>query len=422
MNWRTTSIIENKERLVINEKSKRKYKSATEEGFLTDIWKGEGTLQEKYNLWTEEVEKIAKQNFVTAKKRKRPANRTLRKLRQRKRELKTEKGKAEYAMNTARRKVIQQLIDEELVLQEKNRVSRVAQTIKKEKGFDGNAFWELTKRLGGRKTEIATAMFDEKGNLEEEPEKIKEIYKEFYEKLLKDRDRENEEEREVQQLKEKCIEVMRDSATKKEIKEITTEEYDRMKKKLKKKKAPDQEGWRYEWVANAGNDLDQSIQMMMNESRKQKWQPEQWRNMRIKAITKTATKRMDMNFKRGLFQTNILSKCTERIFLNRNKGTVDESMQPFQNGGVNERSISDILFMINNTAAEFKEKKKDLYILFGDLEKCFDKLYLKDCIIELVEAGMPLEEAMYIYEMNRNIKAVVDTPHGLTDEFVIDGR
>ena len=196
-------------------------------------------------------------------------------------------------MNTARRKVIQQLIDEELVLQEKNRVSRVAQTIKKEKGFDGNAFWELTKRLGGRKTEIATAMFDEKGNLEEEPEKIKEIYKEFYEKLLKDRDRENEEEREVQQLKEKCIEVMRDSATKKEIKEITTEEYDRMKKKLKKKKAPDQEGWRYEWVANAGNDLDQSIQMMMNESRKQKWQPEQWRNMRIKAITKTATKRMD---------------------------------------------------------------------------------------------------------------------------------
>ena len=74
-----------------------------------------------------------------------------------KRELKTEKGKAEYAMNTARRKVIQQLIDEELVLQEKNRVSRVAQTIKKEKGFDGNAFWELTKRLGGRKTEIATA-------------------------------------------------------------------------------------------------------------------------------------------------------------------------------------------------------------------------------------------------------------------------
>ena len=62
----------------------------------------------------------------------------------------------------------------------------------------------------------------------------------------------------------------------------------------------------------------------------------------------------------------------------------------------------------------------DLYILFGDLEKCFDKLYLKDCIIELVEAGMPIEEAVYIYEMNRNITAVVDTPHGLTEKFEIE--
>ena len=158
----------------------------------------------------------------------------------------------------------------------------------------------------------------------------------------------------------------------------------------------------------------------MNESRKEKIQPQQWKNMRIKSITKMIKKRMDMNFKRGLFMTNVLSKSVERIFLDRNKEKVDKSMQPFQNGGVNERSIADILFMLNNTVAEFKIQKKDLYILFGDLEKCFDKLYLKDCIIELVEAGMPVEEAMYIYEMNRNVKATVDTPHGLTEEFTIE--
>ena len=95
-------------------------------------------------------------------------------------------------------------------------------------------------------------------------------------------------------------------------------------------------------------------------------------------------------------------------------------MQPFQSGGVNNRSIADVLFIINNTIVEFKDKKKDLYILFGDLEKCFDKLYLKDCIIELTEAGMPVQEALYIYEMNKNITAVVDTPHGMTEEFNIE--
>ena len=50
----------------------------------------------------------------------------------------------------------------------------------------------------------------------------------------------------------------------------------------------------------------------------------------------------------------------------------------------------------------------------------FDKLYLKDCIIELVEAGVPVQEAMYIYHMNRNIEAEVDTPHGRTRMFRIE--
>ena len=85
-----------------------------------------------------------------------------------------------------------------------------------------------------------------------------------------------------------------------------------------------------------------------------------------------------------------------------------------------KRSIADVSFILNNTIAEFKKQNKDLYILFGDLEKCFDKLHLKDCIIELVEAGMPIEEAIYIYNMNRNIEAVVDTPHGNTEKFMIE--
>ena len=323
-------------------------------------------------------------------------------------------------MNRARRKVLQQIIDEELAKQERNRVIQIANNIKKEKGFDANAYWEFDKRMKKRNAEVATAMMDEKGNLEEDPGKIREIYKTFYQKLLKDREPENEEEKEIQQLKEKCIQVMIKNAENKEIKEITTEEYGRMKSKIKRKKAPDEEGWRYEWIENAGKDMEESIILMMNESRKNKIQPEQWSNMRIKSTTKKPKKRMDMNYKRGLFMTNILSKCMERIFLNRHKEKLDQSMQPFQNGGVKERSIADVSFILNNTIAEFKKQNKDLYILFGDLEKCFDKLYLKDCIIELVEAGMPIEEAIYIYNMNRNIEAVVDTPHGNTEKFMIE--
>ena len=420
-NWVTTSMTEKRERLVLNNKAKESFNESTEKGKLADIWKTEGNLQNKYNQWNEKVKEIAKKHFTTDKRKKKPINKTIRKLRRKKRLLKEKEGSTDNASITkARIRLIEEFIEEEKIKQERSRVITIAKNIKKEKGFNGNAFWELSKRMQGRKSETVTAMYDESGNLEEDPAKIKEIYKTFYEKLLKDREPENSMEKEVQELKEKCISVMMEKAKNEDIEEITNEEYEVMKKRLKKNKAPDEEGWRYEWIAHAGKNLEESIKLMLNTTVTEKSQPDQWKYMRIKSTTKKARKRMYMDFKRGLFLTNILSKCMETLMLNRRKGIIDRSMQPFQNGGVTLRSIADIHFMINNTVAEFKYNKKDLYILFGDLEKCFDKLYLKDCIIELVEAGMPLEEAMYVYDMNRQITAVVDTPHGRTDEFEIE--
>ena len=59
--------------------------------------------------------------------------------------------------------------------------------------------------------------------------------------------------------------------------------------------------------------------------------------------------------------------------------------------------------ILNSAIEEFRSKEEDLYILFADLEKCFDHLWLKDCIKEIVDAGMPIPEAMYIYEMNKKV-------------------
>ena len=72
-------------------------------------------------------------------------------------------------------------------------------------------------------------------------------------------------------------------------------------------------------------------------------------------------------------------------------------MSPFQCGGVNNRGIADNLLLISTIIEEFKENRLDLYIRFADLEKCFDKLWLKDCIYEIIVAGMPEKEAWCIY-------------------------
>ena len=304
--------------------------------------------------------------------------------------------------------------------QERSKVTKIAEKIRKDGGFDSNAYWKYEEKMKGKKKETATAMKDENGKIEEDPEKIKEIHRKYFEKLLKDREPEGLEEKELEELKEKCINIMKKAANRIEIKSVSDEEYEAMKKKLKKKKAPDLEGWRYEWVENAGKDLEESIKIMMNETLRSKEPPKEWKGMRIKVTTKNKKKKMEMEYKRGLFLTNIISKCVEKVLLNRRQETIKNSMQPFQNGGTEGRGPCDNLFIANNVIEDYRDREENLYLLFADLEKCFDKLHLKDCIIELVEAGVPVEEAIFIYEMNRNVEAEVDTPVGVTDKIYIE--
>ena len=127
-----------------------------------------------------------------------------------------------------------------------------------------------------------------------------------------------------------------------------------------------------------------------------------------------------MGSKRGLFLSNIISKVIEKLIRNRTKGIVEQGMSPFQCGGVTLRGIGDNLFIFNTVIEEFRHEKEDLYILFTDLEKCFDKLWLKDWVRELVEAGMPIAEAVYIYKMNMKVKVTVDTPVGKTGSFELN--
>ena len=405
----------------MTKKTMGKFKEKTMNAGLCKILKNKDK-QEAYTNWNKKVREIAQTVFQT-KAKKKPINKTIRKLRRKKktlRKLLPKRTGEERRILIERRKLITGFINEIKQQQEKAKVTEIAERIRKDGGFDSNAYWKYEEKMKGKKKETATAMKDENGKIEEEPEKIKEIHRKYFEKLLKDREPEGMEEQELEELKGKCIEVMKKAANKIKIKSITDEEYDTMKKQLKKKKAPDLEGWRYEWIENAGEDLEKSIKCMMNETLDSKKPPREWKGMRIKVLTKDKKKKMEMEYKRGLFLTNIVSKCVEKIMLNRRQDTIKENIQPFQNGGTKKRGPCDNLFIANNVIEDYRDRNENLYMLFADLEQSFDKLHLKDCIIEIVEAGVPVEEAMFIYEMNRNVEAEVDTPVGVTNKIFIE--
>ena len=47
---------------------------------------------------------------------------------------------------------------------------------------------------------------------------------------------------------------------------------------------------------------------------------------------------------------------------------------------------------------------------FADAYICFDKLCLKDCLVELEKAGMREREVYMLYEMKKESNIVIETP------------
>ena len=403
----------------INEKTKQEFKERTTEGELNNIWSKDTTIEERYTEWNNKVKELSEEIF-TRKRKKKKERKEIRILRRRKKliNIKIRESTAdEKRLYRKRRKLIDEHVLNYKRKEQRERTTKLANNMKSEMGFDGSIFWEFRKRKQGKKVESMTAIKDENGEKEENPEKILQIYKEFYKKLLSGEEMTTTEGKEIEETVNKYIEVLGRKALREGIEPFTREEYDKVKKELKNGKAPDLQGWRYEMVKNAGTDLDESMLKMINTVITNNIVPQEWIYLIIKAISKGKGDLLSMDSKRGLFLTNIVSKIAEKLIKNRRKETVESNLSAFQCGGVRKRGIVDNHIIVNSAIEEARERNENIYILFADLQKCFDKLWLKDCIKDIAEAGMPAGEAMYIYKMNEVVKAKVDTPIGVTEEF-----
>ena len=114
--------------------------------------------------------------------------------------------------------------------------------------------------------------------------------------------------------------------------------------------------------------------------------PKQWEKMKIKSIYKKKGSEQEMKNRIGIFITNIISKIFEIVLYNKVKGSIRQDM--FQNGGQKGRSSMDNWFMLMTIIDNNRRLKKDTYVVMADAEKCFDKLWLEDCLVDLKECGV----------------------------------
>ena len=101
---------------------------------------------------------------------------------------------------------------------------------------------------------------------------------------------------------------------------------------------------------------------------------------------------------------------------NRIIDTLQQNISKFQNGGMKGKGVVDNLLILRGIINHANYLGKELWLTFYDIEKkCFDSLWLEDCINSLWDLGVKDDILCLIYLMN--IKATVTKKHHLETQF-----
>ena len=187
--------------------------------------------------------------------------------------------------------------------------------------------------------------------------------------------------------------------------------------KLKSKKAPDREGWTNEMLKKGGKEMEQSIISMFTRIHNELEIPQQWDTMKIKSLYKNKGSRSDMKNRRGLFLTSIISKLFEKVMLRKSEENINIDI--CQSGGKKGRSITDNWLALTAVLDNNRRMNKKTYLLLADAEKCFDKLWLKDCLIDINSSGMREREVALLFQLNKSAKIQIETPAGTTEDLAV---
>ena len=402
----------NKERWVMTKRGYEKFREQMERRKVAKIMEGEGTVKEVYDKMVKEIMEIKKkcQTKMKHKKEKTP----IRQLMRIKRRLK----KGDQENNKIRIKMINKHIMNKKRNQYKEKIERTIEQLRRDGGgVKEQTFWEFKRRMEGRKEEQKTGMKDSNGEIRTETGGIKKIFENFYQELFKKPEWEKENMK-IKEAVERKVEGIMERAKQQGAMRVTTEVVRKVVRNLKKRKAGDIEGWKNEMISGGGEEMVKTLTGLFNKILTEMETPRQWEEMRIKSIYKNKGKRTEMTNRRGIFLTSVVGKVFEKTVLR----TIEKDIKlgRFQNGGRKGRSTKDNFLTIMAVIDRDKEMGLETTMLFADAEKCFDKLWLEDCIVDMVGCGMREREAALLYQMNQRANIKILTPFGETDEIKVE--
>ena len=190
------------------------------------------------------------------------------------------------------------------------------------------------------------------------------------------------------------------------------EQLDEVLKYLKRNKSRDPSGYANEIFRPevAGQDLKLAILKMMNRIKTEQVYPQALEICDITSIWKRKASRSDFDNYRGIFRSIL-----DRLIYNDEYNTIDSNLTDSNVGARKGRNIRDNIFVVNaivNSVIKGKEEPIDAQLF--DVEKCFDALWMEECINDLYEAGLDNDKLNLLYIENQNAQVAVKTTKGVS--------
>jgi hypothetical protein len=145
--------------------------------------------------------------------------------------------------------------------------------------------------------------------------------------------------------------------------------------------------------------------------------PEEWRRSILVPIYKNKGDIQSCTNYRGIKLMSHTMKLWERVIEHRLRGMTRVTMNQF--GFMPGRSTIEAIFLIRHVMERYREQKKDLHMVFIDLEKAYDKIPRNVMWWALDRHKVPTKYVALIKDMYNNVMTRVRTSDGDTDDFPI---
>ena len=285
-----------------------------------------------------------------------------------------------------------------------------------EDGFNSNHLWNLKKKISPKCRDPPTAMMDQDGNIVTSEKAIEALAVKTYQERLQNR-KIKENLNNLKNDKENLCKLRLKMAGRNITPDWTMKQLEVVLKYLKKNKSRDPFGYANDifHIDVAGDNLKEAILILMNRIKKEQKYPKALEDCDISSIYKNKGTRNNFENYRGIFRVPILRAILDRLIYNDEYENIDMKLSDSNVGARKKRNIRDNLFVINAIInSVINDNGDSIDIQLFDVEKCFDALWLEECINDLFEAGLNNDKLVLLYLENQNANFAVKTSGGKT--------